>query len=134
METTSVQHTTPISTSFDNAEQSPSDEQPRVQPQRTPSVALIDFDGNTKIVRANSVRRVCATRQCLNFCIHCVVLFIVMMLGLTMMIARGMSSPDFPVWSSIFTLGVGAFLPEPKISKDDDAKTTLRKLRQVVVQ
>ncbi len=30
-----------------------------------------------------------------------------------MMIVRGMTSPDFSIWSSIFALGVGGFLPQP---------------------
>ena len=113
METTSVRHTTPTSDIYVAAEQSPSDELPHGRQRRTPSVALIDFEGNAKIVRANSVKRHIVNRQCLSFFFHCAALLIAMLTGITMMIVRGMTSPDFSIWSSIFALGVGGFLPQP---------------------
>jgi hypothetical protein len=58
--------------------------------------------------------------------------------GLVMMIVTGLSSPTFSVWSSLFAIGLGGFLPEPKVKKDDDTTGVTRaayeRLRQVIAQ
>jgi hypothetical protein len=45
---------------------------------------------------------------------HCAALMIAVCVGLSMMIVRGFSSPEFSVWTGIFSLGVGGFLPTPQ--------------------
>lgn len=82
-------------------------------------MTVIDFDGNMKTVRTHQVIRSCGTRQCWTFALHCTVLLIATIAGLVMMITRGVSAADFGLWSSVFSLGVGGFLPQPKMKSVD---------------
>lgn len=38
-----------------------------------------------------------------------------------MMVLSDTNSPEFGLWSGIFSLGVGGFLPNPKLERGDDA-------------
>lgn len=109
-----------VISSNENASESPERmEEVRVQvsPQRrTPSHALVDFDGNVQVVRAHEiVHMTWCGKQTLVFWAHTLALMMAMVSGLTMMILHGTSSPDFAFWSAMFSLGIGGFLPQPKL-------------------
>jgi hypothetical protein len=53
----------------------------------------------------------------LSFCLHSTVLAMTVITGLVMMILVGFNDPGFQVWYGLFTLGIGGFLPGPKLSK-----------------
>ena len=86
--------------------------------QRTPSRAIIDFDGNVQTVRAHSLHRLCCGRKSLTFLAHVFALAVAMITGLVMMVVSGTTSPDFGLWSAIFSIGLGGFLPQPKQKRD----------------
>ena len=52
------------------------------------------------------------------FWTHSFVLFIAMVVGLVMMIMRDQNSAEFGLWSGIFSLGIGGFIPNPKLGGD----------------
>lgn len=83
--------------------------------ERTPAMAVINFDGDVRVVRANSLHRSCADKQLLTFLFHCAALVTAVVVGLVMMILRTASSSEFGLWSGIFALGIGGFLPEPSL-------------------
>ena len=85
---------------------------------RTPTHALVDFDGNVSVVRAQHVRRVMCGRKSLTFFAHMLALMLALITGLVMMIVIGYGNSGFSVWSSIFALGVGGFLPNPKLKTE----------------
>lgn len=79
---------------------------------------LVDFDGNVQLVRANSIRSLCCGRSCLTFVFHSAALILLIVVGLVMMILRGSDSPEFGLWSGMLSMGVGGFLPAPKIKSE----------------
>lgn len=83
--------------------------------QRTPTQAVLDFGGHMHSVRADSLRVQCCNRECSTFIMHSLALLIAILTGLAMMIVRGSGSPEFGLWTGIFSLGIGGFLPNPKI-------------------
>jgi len=86
--------------------------------QRTPAAAIIDFDGNVQQVRAHKLINRYVTKPCLAFCIHTIALAACMILGIVMMMLTPYSSPEFTWWASLFNLGLGGFLPQPKLGKN----------------
>lgn len=98
-----------------------SDTPPREQeidPRRTPKEALVDFEGNVRVVRADRIWRLCWTKTCIQFSAHCLALLTAVILGLVMMVLNQGNSMLFGVWSGIFSLGIGGFLPNPRIKSD----------------
>ncbi len=85
------------------------------RPHRTPTQAIVNFDGEVTTVRANTVRQLCCSKECVSFSMHCVALLIALIVGLVMMVIRGSGSPEFGLWTAIFSFGVGGFLPNPKL-------------------
>lgn len=65
--------------------------------------------------RANTITRLCCTKECVGFSMHCVALLIATIVGLVMMVIRSSGSPEFGLWTAIFSFGVGGFLPNPKL-------------------
>lgn len=89
-------------------------------PNRTPTLGFVDFDGTVKTVRARSIQRIMCGRSCLTFAFHSSALLLLIVVGLVMMILRGSASPDFGLWSGMLSLGVGGFLPQPKLKADTE--------------
>ncbi len=89
--------------------------------QRTPTTALVDFDGEVTRVRANNVRGGRVSRQCIGFSVHVGVLLVVALVALTMMIIEHFGNNAFFFWSSLLTFAIGAILPAPKLQKNRDA-------------
>lgn len=83
---------------------------------RTPTEAIVDFDGNIQTVRANEVtftNRVC-NGKALAFWVHVLSLMIALISGLVMMIVlNNVEAPSFSFWAGIFTFAIGAFIPSP---------------------
>ncbi len=92
--------------------------------QRTPTTALVDFDGEVTRVRAHNVRGGRVSRQCIGFSVHVGVLLVVAVVALTMMIIEHFGNNAFFFWSSLLTFAIGAILPAPKLQKNRDATAT----------
>lgn len=103
-----------VISSNENASESPG----KTETRRTPSHAIVDFDGNIQVVRAQHLVRPRCGRQSLAFWAHTLALMMAAISGLVMMIVRGTSSVEFGFWSGIFSFGVGGFLPNPKLKND----------------
>lgn len=99
--------------------QRPTIMEPVPMAQRTPTEAVIDFDGNIRRVRANHIRGGRCTRSCLGFSVHVAVLSIAALVGLSMAIVMRDDTEQFHLWLGLFTLALGAFLPSPKLKKPD---------------
>lgn len=132
METSSVRAITQSGPQFkqDSSDNSPSRTPPHDPAQqqeqqqhreRTPSQALVDFDGDVQMVRAHYVKQLCCSRQCLGFSFHCLALLIACIVGLVMMVISSPNSAVFGLWSSLFSFGVAGFLPAPKIKSGNPA-------------
>lgn len=89
--------------------------------QRTPTTALVDFDGEVTRVRANTVRGGRCSRQCIGFSVHVGVLLVVAIVSLVMMIVEHFGDSAFFFWSSLLTFAIGAILPAPKLQKSGNA-------------
>jgi hypothetical protein len=77
-------------------------------------MAFLDFDGTVRVVRAHRVIRVCG-RQTWAFWTHSLALAIALVTGLVMMILSSFDNQNFGLWSGIFALGLGGFIPNPKL-------------------
>lgn len=125
MRTSSVQSTVPVGALSNNGSDEAATESHRERTpeynsnQRTPTHGIVDFDGNVTVVRARTLRQFCCQRNCLTFAFHSSALILLIVAGLAMMILRGSNSPEFGLWSGMLSLGVGGFLPEPKINRDE---------------
>ena len=86
---------------------------------RTPTEAIVNFDGEIQTVRANEVTFTnrCCNRQALSFWTHVLILSVAFLVSLVLMIVFSVfgdvNSPKFTFWTGIFTFSVGAFLPSP---------------------
>lgn len=84
------------------------------QRERTPTIAVQDFEGNVHTVRAHRMACCPMTRGFLTFLLHSLVLIGALIVGLTMTI---ITKAQQPVWTSLVTLSLGGFFPAPKYKK-----------------
>ena len=119
MESYSEKNTNVILQTLSNDDQVPnheSNENTNSSRQSTPTHVIQGFDGEFVRVRTRDLKLRWMTKPCLTFCLHSLVLTITIVVGLVMMILMGFSDPSFQIWYGLFTLGIGGFLPGPKLS------------------
>lgn len=100
-----------------------SDSQPHP---RTPSMALVNFDGDVDLVRAQRVRVICFSKSCVTFSMHATALFVATILGLVMMILNQGDTAAFALWSGLFGFGIGGFTPNPRIKSEGGRNVVTR--------
>ena len=94
------------------------------RPERTPTHATIDFDGNVTRVRANTLTSAWISRATVTYICHVLALAVCIVLGITMALVSGFNTVAFGYWMNLFSLGVGGFLPQPKIKDKDEKRIT----------
>lgn len=92
--------------------------------QHTPTQAVIDFDGNVTRVRAHTLKSAWIGRATVTYVCHVLALLICIVLGITMALVSGFNTVAFGYWMNLFSLGVGGFLPQPKIKDKDEKRIT----------
>lgn len=94
------------------------------QTQRTPTQTFIDFDGNVTHVRTHTLIRSCLNRAVVTYLCHVFALAAACVLGITMALLAGFDTPAFGYWMSLFSLGLGGFLPQPKMKDKNEQRVT----------
>lgn len=92
--------------------------------QHTPTQAVIDFDGNVTRVRAHTLQSAWIGRPTVTYMCHVLALLICIVLGITMALISGFNTVGFGYWMNLFSLGVGGFLPQPKVKDKDEKRIT----------
>lgn len=86
--------------------------------ERTPDVAVQQFDGTFQAVRAREVRTRTCTRQLVNFIIAFVICFSALGSCLIMLAVNGFEQPGAQWLQAIAAFCLGVFLPNPRVNKE----------------
>lgn len=71
-------------------------------------------------VRTNKLVRSCVSKNALTFVFHSLALALAMIVGLTMALISGFGTPAFGYWIGLFGVGLGGFIPQPKLKSDSE--------------